>query len=167
MPLIRADLTFQNAIGQAISGGSIYVCSQPANTGTLPPSPLASIYSDNAGANPVTQPLVTNGFGQAFFYAASGTYTYVYYSATTGEQVYPDQVLINSAAVAVNTGIPSGAVNGSNVTFTLPSAPVNYLQLFINGTFQIPNGTNYTLVGSTITMNIAPLSGFQLYAVYQ
>lgn len=167
MALIRADLTYQNAMGQAISGGQIYVCSQPANTGSLPPSPLASVFSDNAGANPVTQPLITNGFGQTFFYAAPGVYTYVFYSASTGELVYPDQVLINSATVAVNTVVPSGSINGSNRTFTLPSAPVNFLQLFLNGVLQLPNGTNYSITGSTITMNSAPHSGDQLFAVYQ
>jgi hypothetical protein len=166
MAPIRQDFTLITALGTAVSGASIWVCSQPANTGTLPPSPLANIYSDSAGANPITQPLQTNGFGQADAYMAPGVYTFVYFSDVTQELVYIDQTVVNSATPAVNEVVPTGAVNGSNVTFILPSAPTNYLQLFLNGVLQLPT-TNYTIAGNNITMNVPPFTGSQLYAVYQ
>jgi hypothetical protein len=166
MSLIRQDFTLLTALGTAVSGGSIWVCTQPANTGTLPPSPLANIFSDNAGADPVTQPLQTNGQGQAFAYMAPGVYTLVYFSNVTQELVYVDQTVVNSATPAVIEVVPTGAVNGSNTVFTLPSAVTTFIQLYINGVFQIP-GINFTLAGNTITMLVAPSTGDQLYAVYQ
>jgi hypothetical protein len=164
--LIRTDCTLLTAMGDAVSGGSVWVCTQPANVNSLPPSPLASIYSDNAGADPITQPLQTNGQGQTFFYTSPGVYTLVYWSPVTGQLVYVDQTVVNSATPAVNEVVPSGAINGSNVTFTLPSVPTNYLQLFLNGVLQLPT-TNYTITGNTITMNTAPQTGDQLFCVYQ
>lgn len=52
---------------------------------------------------------------------------------------------------------PSGAINGSNVTFTLANAPnpAASLILFLNKVLQI-QGTDYTLSGATITMAVAP-----------
>jgi hypothetical protein len=166
MPLIRQDFTLLTAQGTAVSGGSIWVCSQPSNTGTLPPSPLANIFSDSAGTVPITQPLQTNGFGQADCYVAPGVYTFVYFSDVTQELVYTDQSVVNSATPAVNEVVPTGAVNGSNVTFVLPSAPTNYLQLFLNGVLQLPT-TDYTITGNTITMGLPPQTGDQLFAVFQ
>jgi hypothetical protein len=56
--------------------------------------------------------------------------------------------------------VPSGAVNGSNVTFTLlsPPNPPFSLLLFLSKVLQI-EGIDYTLSGSTITMTVAPASG--------
>jgi hypothetical protein len=59
--------------------------------------------------------------------------------------------------------VPSGTINGSNVTFTLAHAPNPALSLllFLVGTgsrlLQI-QGIDYTLSGSTITMSVAPTS---------
>ena len=128
MSLIRQDFTLLTSLGTAVSGGQVYVCTQPANTGTLPPSPLASIFSDSAGDNAVTQPLITNGFGQADCYVAPGVYTFVYFSDVTQELVYVDQTVISTTQAAVSTGVPTGTVNGSNVTFTLPTTPTTVNQ---------------------------------------
>lgn len=56
---------------------------------------------------------------------------------------------------------PSGAINGSNVTFTLAHtpSPALSLQLFKNGQLLSPVGVDYTLVGLTITLNAAPQTG--------
>jgi hypothetical protein len=163
--VIQQEFTLLTAMGEAVSGAQVYVCTQPANT-SLPPSPLATIYSDNAGANPVTQPLLTNGQGQASAYVAPGVYTFVYWSPYTNELVYVDQTVVSSAVVAVTQAVPSGSVNGSNVTFTIPATPINYLNLYLNGVLQLPT-TNYSLTANTITMVTAPHTGSELYAVYQ
>ncbi len=67
----------------------------------------------------------------------------------------------------VDDETPAGAINGSNVTFTLAHAPSPgiSLQFYINGVLQI-QGTDYTLSGSTITMTSAPSAGAQLVAYY-
>lgn len=67
----------------------------------------------------------------------------------------------------VDAEVPGGAINGSNGTFTLaniPNPPASLL-LFLNGTLQI-QGTNYTLVGNTITM-AAPASSSTLLGWYR
>lgn len=63
--------------------------------------------------------------------------------------------------------IPSGTVNGVNVTFTLSAAP-NYpasLKLKLDSR-PLYLTTDYTLSGTTITMLVAPAFGQQLDAEY-
>jgi hypothetical protein len=64
--------------------------------------------------------------------------------------------------------IPSGALNGSNVTFTLAHTPMTgNVVLFLNGVEQGPgSGVDYTISGSTITYNIAPITTDVLRANY-
>jgi hypothetical protein len=62
--------------------------------------------------------------------------------------------------------VPTGAVNGINVTYTLQQTPhVGRLMLFLNGVLQKP-GEDYSLSGVTITMTTAPESGDQPLAWY-
>jgi len=65
--------------------------------------------------------------------------------------------------------IPTGAVNGSNVTFTLANAPspALSLQLFLNGQLLSPVGVDYTLVTATITLNTAPPVGSMIICWYR
>lgn len=85
----------------------------------------------------------------------------------TGESLsycYPN----NSVAWTANAGTPGGSINGANVTFTLPTAPLTpaNLQLYQNGVLQ-KQVTDYTLAGTTITYITAPASGGNLfYAAY-
>jgi hypothetical protein len=62
---------------------------------------------------------------------------------------------------------PSGAVNGSNVTFTLANTPnpAASLCLFLNGQL-LTLTEDYTLSGSTITFVAAPDSGSIIRASY-
>ncbi len=62
---------------------------------------------------------------------------------------------------------PSGAVDGSNVTFTLSQSPLPIASLFLfqNGLFQT-NGVDYTVSGTTVTFMSAPLTGATLTALY-
>ena len=62
---------------------------------------------------------------------------------------------------------PSGAINGTNLTFTLTQTPnTSSLLLYLNGVFQSAGGEDYTLSGSTITFVQAPLTGSVLSARY-
>jgi hypothetical protein len=170
--LVNQPFTLITAQGEAVSGAEIWVCSQPANVASLPPSPLASVYSDNAGADPITQPMITNGQGQASCYVAEGVYTFVYFSPYTGQLNYVDQVVVgpyNNASVNFNTdsstaGTITGAINGTNTVFTLSAAPTPTTSLIFSANGQIQYG--WTINGQEVTLAVAPHSGNVLYATY-
>ena len=99
------NCSLKNAQGQAISGAQVYFLTQPANTTTL--TPLATIYSNATGAGgAITNPVLTNGFGECTIYAAPGLYTAVYVSPFTGTLIYADQLIgTTGGAVFTPTGI--------------------------------------------------------------
>ena len=75
-----------------------------------------------------------------------------------------------STGTFIDGEIPTGAVNGSNTTFTLANAPIpsTSVAIFRNGLLLQPN-TDYTLAGTTITFNAgaAPQTGDLLLASYR
>ena len=65
---------------------------------------------------------------------------------------------------------PTGAINGTNVTFTLATAPspATSLILVLNGATQTPGtGNDFTISGTTITYATAPPTGSQHRAWYR
>ena len=88
----RSDLWVKSALGQAIAGSLIYVCGQPCDFSWVPPTPLATIYSDVNGLVPITN-CVTDGMGHAFYYALSGFYTVVVVNGGKVQQTYQDQMV--------------------------------------------------------------------------
>lgn len=80
-----------------------------------------------------------------------------------------DVTIAGTGGTPVYGETPAGTVNGSNVAFTLANAPASgSLQLYLNGLRQRPGaGNDYTLSGSTITCNAAPLAGDTLAADYR
>lgn len=136
----RSDLFIKSALGPAIPGAQVYVCGQPANTvqAKIPgtqnldpswtPSPQQQLYSDASGMSPLSQPVITDGFGHCYFYVTPGTYTIVVMNSGRVQQVYADQSI--------------GLGTGSSSTLTLQTNGVpNTLQTLLN---LIP-GTNVTL----------------------
>lgn len=87
----RTDGWVKSAQGPAIPGAQIYVCTQPANVASLPPSPLAAIFSDPFGLVPISQPIITDGFGHYDFYTTTGVYTVLVGLGGITQQVYLDQ----------------------------------------------------------------------------
>ena len=84
---------------------------------------------------------------------------------TAGEDVTTGVGSLTEGSFVFNE-TPSGAADGSNVTFGLAHAPTaGNLILSVGGIVQVP-GTNYTLSGDTITMTTAPASGAVLLATY-
>jgi hypothetical protein len=167
---LRRDDWITDALGNAQSGASVYVCSQPATTTSIPPSPLAQLYSDPAGAFPITQPVITDGYGHAFYYLPSGTYTVIYTSPQIQEVILPDQVVVSLITATWNNdgsniGTITGAINGSNTLFTLSAAPTPATSLLFmtNGLVQ----AGWLLSGSTVTLAVAPHAGSILTAIYQ
>lgn len=69
-------------------------------------------------------------------------------------------------SIASVTEVPSGTVNGSNVTFTLTNSPANTSAVItINGVKQLKT-TDYSITGSTITFTVAPFTDALLEAYY-
>src|SRR5271157_83843 len=97
--LFRSDGWVKTVLGQAIAGASVYVCTQPANL-VNPPTPLASIFADPLGNEPITQPVPTDGFGHYDFYVAYGTYTVVIVNGGNIQAIYPDQTIGFPSVVA-------------------------------------------------------------------
>lgn len=82
----------------------------------------------------------------------------------TGATVSQSRDGVTTVAVSAsgaNPQTPSGAVNGSNVTFTVSGS---ITALFVNGQFMTPGGVDYTLSGTTITMITAPPTNSVIYA---
>lgn len=65
--------------------------------------------------------------------------------------------------------IPSGSINGSNLTFTLSSLPAepHAALVMLDGLPLMQGaGLDYTISGQTITMAVAPALGQKLYCFY-
>lgn len=127
----RFDGWVKSATGAAIAGSQVFVCFQPANTDSYPPTPLAPAYEDVNGLVPVTFPLITDGFGHFEVYVAAGRYTIVVALSGVIQQVYEDQVPMGSSVPGTDTtpvletnGTPNTSQDvlnlksGTNVTLT-------------------------------------------------
>jgi hypothetical protein len=98
MSLYRDDRTVRDTRGNAIPNAYVYWCTQPTtSTTTVPPAPLAEVALSSGGtASTANNPQITDGYGQAAAYMATGLYTVVIVWNGVIQQVYPDQ--------AVNSG---------------------------------------------------------------
>lgn len=121
MSFFRLDGTVNTSQGVGLSGVSVYVCTQPASTDDIPPSPLATIYSD-ADGTVLANPLETDGLGNYFFYAASGLYTIVVYDSLgrIETQVFEDQAVLSPGGgtiTSIGMTVPDGfSVTPSSIT---------------------------------------------------
>jgi hypothetical protein len=88
-------------------------------------------------------------------------------TAITWQQIPTSAGLTNSNFV--DKEIPSGAINGSNVTFTLANTPVAGSEHgYLNGLLvESGAGNDYTISGATVTMATAPLTGEKLRFSYR
>lgn len=135
----RLQFQLQNTQGQAISGGQITVYSQPACGSSQ--NGLATLYPGATGGTPLSQPLVTDGYGAAFAYATVQCYTVQYSSPYTGTQVFIDQVPLSPSS----GGGGSGSV-GSGSAGQLAVYPSNGTS--VSGS---NNVSNITIDGATPT----------------
>lgn len=87
----------------------------------------------------------------------------------------PQYITVQVGATVTTSGgsfvigeTPSGAVNGSNATFTTSQNFVpESVQVFINGVSQT-NAVDYTTSGTTtITLNVSPVSGDYIRVNYK
>src|ERR1700691_6537690 len=114
----RSDGWVKSAQGPAVPGAQIYFCFQPANIAGLPPSPLANVFSDPNGLVPLTQPIITDGFGHYDFYVQAGVYTLVVGLGGIIQNVYPDQSIGGASASSGGGGtalvLQTNGVNNVN-----------------------------------------------------
>lgn len=136
-----------------------------------------SAYSSGGGSGTVTTVSVVSANGFSGTVANAGTTPAItMQTSITGMLKGSANALV--AAVAgtdymapssfVTRETPTGAVNGSNTTFTLANTPVaNTECVYLNGLLQEPGGNDYTISGATITMVTAPSTGDRLRVNYQ
>ena len=119
----RSDGWVKSPLGPAITGAQIYVCSQPANVATAPPSPLVAVYSDSGGLVPITQPIITDGYGHYDFYTLPGTYTVVVAFGGVIQDVLPDQSIggVGSGGGTIDL-LTNGVTNSNQFALNLESA---------------------------------------------
>lgn len=176
MALGRDDRSIIDAQGRALAGAQVYWCLQPASTTNNPPSPLATVYSDAAGADPITQPVLTDGFGHADAYMDDGVlYTVVVWHPLFGGDpiVYTDQALNGLGAGGGLTpfaGSLLGTIDGTNKVFTVTldgTNPLTILPSQMTVWLNVPliKGLGYTvaLTGGQVQVTFAaapqPASG--------
>lgn len=146
--MFRLQGSVNSAQGPALSGVIIYVCNQPVTTalGVTPPAPLATIYSDQAGTQPINQttaPLLTDGLGNWFFYALTGVYTVIVFDPINRIPftVFPDQQVVSQGGGSV-----------TSVALTVPTDVLTILgsPIISNGTFAVGKATvnaNFIMAG--------------------
>ena len=152
----RMDGWVKTALGPAVPGAPVYVCTQPANVfppitppKTLPvqwagPNPQAPIFSD-AGLTPIIQPIFTDGFGHYDFYALPGLYTIVVLFGGKVQQFYVDQSLGNAGSTST-----SPLVLSTNGTPNFNQTNLNFIQ-GAGIVLSTDNFGNMTITGSSIT----------------
>ena len=88
-------------------------------------------------------------------------------TAITWQQIPTSAGLSNTNFV--DKEVPSGAINGANVTYVLANTPVAGSEhIYLNGILQESGaGNDYTISGATITYLTAPLTGDKLRASYR
>lgn len=175
MAISRDDRWLADAQGRALAGAMVYYCTQPANTSSIPPSPLATVYTDTAGdvgANPV----YTDGFGHSVAYLNDAQlYTVVFVHPLFGPNpvILTDQTIPGAGgggALTPFSGIPAGTIDGTNRAFTLTNNGTALSAAPVAGTtiawlnFPLVEGLGFSISGTTVTYANAPQSGDTLYA---
>lgn len=169
MAILRRDDTVQSAMGQAIAGAKVYYLTQPADIQSL--TPLATVFGNIDGTVEIVNPQITDGFGHSVAYLDNNQlYTIVWQSPFIGTIVYTDQSVGNAvSSITVNGGVPTGTINGVNVTFTLawPAPPVFTLFLYNSASPQPNVGFTWVYGSGTITFTLAqaPQEGDSVYAI--
>jgi hypothetical protein len=137
----RSDGWVKSSLGVAVPGAQVFVVQQPANvptglTVTAPtPTPLQQIYSDPNGLVPITQPILTDGFGHYDFYVLPGTYTVAVYLSGVLQQAYADQ------SIGISSG-GSSLVAGAGITLinnTISTNRTASIQYIIDGGGSVPS----------------------------
>ena len=150
---VRYDNILLNGQGRPLAGALVAVCTQPAVTTTTPCSPLAAIYSDNAGANQLN-PTTTDGLGNYHFYIAPTTCgvgtagcTIQFYGRNVVTSFKPDQSLAGGSGAFIAGCTSPGGVPYETAANTLGCGslftwdPVNLILQVLGASVQITSTT--------------------------
>lgn len=163
MAWLPYNVSVADTQGRALSGATVWLCSQPATVAN-PPSPLATIAintSGTTGPNPIT----TNGYGQAVAYLDSGTlYTVVVFHELTGLLAYYDQWVGGPSTSTFTYTLQTFSGTGTSFTLNSTPNPTGALLLIRNGLVLL-EGLGYTLAGTAITLATALQAGDSLFAL--
>lgn len=113
--------------------------------------------------------IITKGLlGLQDFNLGTGTFTR---ATSTGGVITLNQINSGNLGTGFPSNVssplaPTGAVNGINTVFTLPTTPGFIVMVFRNGILQNPGGIDYAIAGTTITFTGAPLTGDTILVVY-
>lgn len=171
------------------ASATIAVCTQPANTGTTPCSPLATLYTDaslsvacngvlkdgtnSAVSTDCSNPLITDARGNYHFYAAGGPLTIQIYGSGISTSVEKDILIpvgfstfVAGNCVQAGTGgqlsTAGGPCGTSSGTVTVTGSPVNgNMTKFSSGT-SITNGDlsgDVSTSGGLVTTLAGTISG--------
>lgn len=153
-----------------VRGGSAYTAAELSGDATTSASNVVTVVKVNGTTVPTTttshQVLVTTASGTGTWKTIpdcpSGALNYTQSGDTFGCAT----ILTGTFADAE---VPSGTINGSNVTFTLAHtpSPAASLDLYLNGVEQRAAGVDYTLSTGTITYGTAPPTGSTLVCYYR
>lgn len=153
------------------------------------------IKTDTTTANTIGVTHTANGAGVLFnstSFTDSGSETLALNSSVAGDALTLTSgvlhVVVDNSTIEINTDalrlkddgityaktrivtreVPTGLINGSNVTFTLAfSAASGSEHVYLNGILQnVGGGNDYTISGATITFNAAPMTGSVLLVTY-
>lgn len=89
--------------GASVVGVQLYVCPAAYNNNSFPPSPISSIFSDLAGASPITQPITIGTAGQFTFCAPAGPYNLVIVQSGQIKVVVYNQKIDQSSSFSVTS----------------------------------------------------------------
>jgi len=143
----RKDDIVLNRFGQPVAGATVTVCTSGA-TGT-PCSPLASIYSDVALTQPLSNPLSSDGQGNYHFYASPGRYVIQISGAGVSATTIPD-VLLPADPTSPSFQTLSVAQNISALNLNLSG------NLTVSGGVSSPSTLSAPQQGSTAPVQIGP-----------
>jgi len=191
--LFRYDSWTKSANGAAIAGAQIYVLNQPASL-TSPPTPQLQVFADPLGINPITQPMITDGFGHVSFYVINTPFTLAVYYSGVLQNSYADQFgmgagsggsgggavpefiqpFTGSGTVtfgtegALNTFVPVTWRSGGDIIINLPDATLYPGQIIRVAVVDATYGNNVVLTaypGQYIGYNQYPYTPVSTYAL--
>lgn len=122
MSVTRYQGQIQSAVGDALDGALIYVCTQPNSidpvSPAIPPSPLAVLYTNASGSVQSANPVVSDGNGNYHFYTSETIVTLVIYDVLQRIEpiVLPD--------IPIQSG--GGGGGGGTVTSVSLAMPVEF-----------------------------------------
>jgi hypothetical protein len=166
MAFFRDDRYVTDGLGRALSGAQVYYLTQPANTSVFPPTPLALLFTSEAGTIPLTNPVITDGFGHSFAYMDNTVQYTVYIAHPLFGQypiILPDQAIAGSTISVPGvlfSGSLLGTINGTNTVFTLTnggtplSGAPHQADVWLN--FPLIPGAGYVISGNQVTFANAP-----------